>query len=191
MKRILAIIGICFWVHTQALAETAVMAPPAVAKPKEAKKPVLVREIKNFHVVAPGILRGAQPKDEAFAVLKTEGRVKTVIDLRQEKDQIAAEKSLVEGLGMTFVSIPMSGGREQSPETVNKVLSIMTDPARQPVFVHCQAGKDRTGLILAAYRMKYNGWSQEDAVQEMLAYGYDRGCCSAMEASLTQWSARP
>ena len=99
------------------------------------------------------------------------------------------EKAIVEKLGMKFVSLPMLASEAQSPKKIDQVLSIITDKSQQPVFVHCQAGKDRTGLVFAAYRMKYDHWSQADAVEEMLAYGYDRDCCSDLEKSLIKWAA--
>ena len=154
---------------------------------EDQNRPVLVKEIGNFHMVTPRIMRGSQPSDKAFKYLKEYAKVKTVIDLRDEKDQIEREAEIVNGLGMEFISAPMNGGQRQSPSTINKVLSIMRDKSKQPVFVHCWAGKDRTGMIFAAYRIKYEHWSLGDSLMEMLAYGYDRGCCSAMEKSLIRW----
>ncbi len=40
------------------------------------------------------------------------------------------------------------------------------------VLIHCLHGQDRTGIVIAAYRIKYQGWSVEDAVKEMNAYGF-------------------
>ncbi len=165
-------------------------APKKVVKKVAQKQPDLSKEIQRYHVVAPGIIRGAQPTDAAFKLLKKNAGVKTIVDLRNEKDLIKKEKKLVEGQGMRFISIPMNGTQEQSPQVINSVLSIITDKARQPIFVHCAAGKDRTGMVFAAYRMKYDHWSQDKAVQEMLSYGYDRKCCSNLEKSLTKWAAQ-
>ncbi|MDP2927460.1 MAG: dual specificity protein phosphatase family protein [Candidatus Omnitrophota bacterium] len=64
----------------------------------------------------------------------------------------------------------------------------MHDKSMQPVFVHCQAGKDRTGMICAAYKMKYDNWSLENALFEMLVYGYSRSCCFQLEESLSAWN---
>ena len=155
------------------------------------RKPIMVRSITNFHVVTPGILRGAQPNDLALAQLKQFAGVKTVMNLRNETNQVAHEKQVVESNGMTYVSIPMNGTNTQDPGAIDAALAILTAPSQQPVFVHCQYGKDRTGLVLAAYRVKYEHWLLDDAIQEMLLYGYDRGCCSNLESSLKLWAARP
>lgn len=49
----------------------------------------------------------------------------------------------------------------------------MVDPANQPVFVHCRHGQDRTGIVVAAYRMKVDKWSLPDAETEMQAFGFN------------------
>jgi protein tyrosine/serine phosphatase len=49
-------------------------------------------------------------------------------------------------------------------EEMIKVLQILMDPNRTPVFVHCQHGADRTGLICAAYRLVICGWTKEEAI---------------------------
>jgi protein tyrosine/serine phosphatase len=49
----------------------------------------------------------------------------------------------------------------------------MTDPEAQPVFVHCMHGEDRTGIVLAVYRMDVDGWSNAEAEAEMQAFGFN------------------
>ncbi len=41
-----------------------------------------------------------------------------------------------------------------------------------PIYVHCEHGKDRTGLVIALYRMRADGWSQEQAAAEMKEMGH-------------------
>ena len=57
-------------------------------------------------------------------------------------------------------------------EDVVRFLRIVADPARQPVFVHCQHGADRTGMMTAIYRIAVQGWSKEDAIAEMTEGGF-------------------
>ncbi|HEX7519959.1 MAG TPA: tyrosine-protein phosphatase [Candidatus Deferrimicrobium sp.] len=117
--------------------------------------------------VAPGIFRGAQPKPEGYATLKAMG-VRTVINLRT----CHGEREAVEAEGMRYVEIPMSFLRDVDPAAVRKALSVMTDPANQPVFVHCSRGKDRVGVVTAVYRMEVDGWSEAEAEAEMDAFGF-------------------
>ena len=117
--------------------------------------------------VAPGIFRGAQPKPEGYATLKAMG-VRTVINLRTRH----GERKAVEAAGMRYVEIPMNFWKDVDPEAVRKALSVMTDNANQPVFLHCSRGKDRAGAVVAVYRMEVDGWSEAEAEAEMEAFGF-------------------
>ena len=148
----------------------------------------LAHNIFNFHIVAPNVMRGSQPPEEAFRMLKNHYNVKTILNLRDDKQHNEREREVVEKLGMNFINIPMNGSKKQSIEKIEKCLSIINNESNKPIFVHCQAGKDRTGLIFAAYRIKYDNWSFKDAFTEMLAYGYDRVRCFNLEKSLIEWN---
>ena len=117
--------------------------------------------------VAPGIFRGAQPTPEGYATLKAMG-VRTVINLRTRHGERKAAKAA----GMRYVEIPMSFWKDVDPAVVRIALSAMTDPANQPVFVHCSRGTDRTGVVMAVYRMEVDGWSEAEAEAEMEAFGF-------------------
>ena len=121
----------------------------------------------NVGRVANGIFRGAQPEPEGYATLKAMG-VKTVINLRTHH----GEREAVEAAGMRYVEIPMSFWKDVDPTVVRKALSAMTEPANQPVFVHCALGADRTGVVAAVYRMEVDGWSEAEAEAEMEAFGF-------------------
>ena len=154
---------------------------------KQNKEISFVKEIYNFHVVAPGIMRGSQPSEASIKLLQDYCGIKTILNLRSDKVEVDWERQVAEKLGIDYINIPMNGGQKQSLEKIEQCLNIMQDKARQPIFVHCQAGKDRTGMICAAYKIKYNNWRLEDALFEMLTYGYSRSCCFQMEESLSAW----
>jgi len=121
----------------------------------------------NVGRVAPGIFRGAQPTPVGYATLKAMG-VRTVINLRTRH----GGRKAVEAAGMRYVEIPMSFWKDVDPAVVRMALSAMTDPANQPVFVHCSRGTDRTGVVAAVYRMEVDGWSEAEAEAEMEAFGF-------------------
>ena len=52
-------------------------------------------------------------------------------------------------------------------EEVIRFIQIVTDSNSAPVFVHCQHGADRTGLMCAIYRIAVQGWSKDEAIAEM------------------------
>jgi len=125
----------------------------------------------NFKVVNDHVLRGGQPTDEAFHRLAERG-VKTVVDLRWiGEHDIPHEKQIVETNGMRFISVPMHGLSAPTLEQVSKVLSVLEDSNSWPVFIHCRRGADRTGTVLACYRIAHDHWQNQKALEEAKAYG--------------------
>ena len=84
------------------------------------------------------------------------------------------ESGEVKGLGMTFISEPMSGFWAPNDAEVNQIEAIMGDHSRRPIFVHCQHGEDRTGLIVGLYRVESEHWSPAAAYHEMIAKGFHK-----------------
>ena len=126
--------------------------------------------IDNFGIVNDHYYRGAQPTSADYPDLAALG-VKTVIDLtRDGRDD---EKGLVEAAGMTFVRIPLATTEAPSEGAIARFLSLVTDPASQPVFVHCQGGRHRTGTMTAIYRMTQDRWTPARAYEEMKQYRFE------------------
>lgn len=117
--------------------------------------------------VAPGIFRGAQPEPNGYATLANMG-VRSVINLRSRNE----EKEAVEARGMRSFWVPLNAYGDVDPEIIRKAVALMADPANRPVYVHCRQGRDRTGVVVAVYRMEIDGWSPEEAEEEMQAYGF-------------------
>ena len=83
--------------------------------------------------------------------------------------------NLSKSLGLLFFSKPLDAIDPVSDEDdarVDEILAIMANSAAQPVFVHCEHGVDRTGLIIALYEVKYMGMSPDDAYNEWRASGH-------------------
>lgn len=125
--------------------------------------------IENFGRVNTGYYRGAQPDGRDYRDLSAIG-VKTVVNLRTSES--SEERRLVEGLGMTFVHIPLDQFETPPQAQVAAFLEIVNDPANQPVFVHCKGGKHRTGALTAAYRMTVDGWTAAQAYEEMKQFKF-------------------
>lgn len=125
----------------------------------------------NFQIVNDNVLRGAQPTDEGIKRLAERG-VKTVIDLRLPSEHsIAHEKEMVESNGMRFVNVPMRGLAAPTEDQLYGVLRILNDSKQWPVFVHCRRGADRTGTVLACYRISHDNWNNQKALEEAKGYG--------------------
>ncbi len=125
----------------------------------------------NFGHVTDNLFRGAQPSGAGFSALHEMG-VSIVVDFRDERDQIASEQSQVEAMGMKFVSIPWSGHDEPRSAQVAQFLDLVHANPQAKIFVHCKAGKDRTGVMVAAYRIAVERKPLSDAVAEMHQYKY-------------------
>ncbi len=123
--------------------------------------------VPNFHQVNDHIYRGAQPSHEGWKSLSALG-VKTVIDLRGDPS-FQREAKAVQAAGMQFVSIPMNGLEAPADALMQKALELLN--ANQPVFVHCKEGKDRTGTVIACYRVAHDHWTNEKALEEAKSYG--------------------
>jgi protein tyrosine phosphatase (PTP) superfamily phosphohydrolase (DUF442 family) len=121
----------------------------------------------NFFRVSPTLFRGAQPTREGLDELRRLG-VKTVVSLRA----FHGERESVAAAGLAYERISFKVWHPED-EDLRRFLVIVTDPARQPVFVHCLRGADRTGTAVAAYRICAQGWSREDAIDEMANGGFE------------------
>lgn len=125
--------------------------------------------IPNFHQVNEQVYRGGQPAPEAWQGLASIG-VKTVVDLRREDEHAtAAEAQAVTAAGMKYVNVPMKGVVAPSNEQIAKVLALLDSEG--PVFVHCKRGSDRTGAVIACYRIAHDRWARQQALQEAKSFG--------------------
>ena len=120
----------------------------------------------NLYKINDGLYRGAQPTAEGLKELEKLG-VKTVVNLRSEH----SDKEILGGVPLVLVEIPMSAW-DMREEYVVRFLKIVLDKDRQPVFVHCQHGADRTGTLCAAYRVAVDGWTKRQALDEMTKGGF-------------------
>jgi tyrosine-protein phosphatase SIW14 len=122
-----------------------------------------------FAQVTPTLYRGAQPTDEGFRNLAEMG-VKIIVDQRGSRK---SEREQVTKLGMQYVAIPWHCPLPEDTVFARFLTLLHSNPGTK-VFVHCLSGQDRTGMQIAAYRMAEQGWSAQEAKQEMEAFGFSR-----------------
>lgn len=125
--------------------------------------------VQNFGAVTPTLFRGAQPTPKGLKTLSKMG-VGIVIDLR-ETNESKLEEEEVSKLGMKFVGIPWRC-TDPKDEYFAKFLTVIRDNPDKKIFVHCRVGVDRTGMMIASYRMAEEGWTAEEALREMKAFGF-------------------
>lgn len=126
--------------------------------------------IDNFGKINDHYYRGAQPDGRDYTDLAALG-VRTVIDLT--RDGRSDEPGLVERAGMKFLRIPLTTSDRPADAAVAQFLTTVNDPMNQPVYVHCQGGRHRTGVMTAVYRMTEDGWTADQAFAEMRRFNFD------------------
>lgn len=124
----------------------------------------------NFHQVDGKVWRSAQPDTADFAELQKMG-VREVLNLREWHDDSAVSR----GVAVNLHRVAINPGNVREKDLIQAV-RILRD-ARGPILVHCWHGSDRTGTVVALYRMTVDGWPRDKAVAEFTdpRYGYHAG----------------
>jgi protein tyrosine/serine phosphatase len=130
------------------------------------------RGLPNFGQVTANLYRGGQPTPEGFNALHTMG-VGIVVNFREDHAEATAEEQLVKSLGMKYVEIPWSANHDPSSAQVVEFLDLVRTNPNTKIFVHCRRGADRTGTMIASYRIAVEHKSVAEAVSEMRQYHYD------------------
>jgi protein-tyrosine phosphatase len=153
--------------------------PPQTSAPtnqesKSAKTRVIGRKLQekgvpNFGEVTPSLYRGGLLSTTGLKTLAKMG-VNIVVDTHAND---AGEEREAKSLGMKYVAIPWHCPWPRD-EVFAKFLKVLHENKGEKVFVHCRLGDDRTGMMVAAYRMAEEGWSADEAMNEMRTFGFTR-----------------
>ena len=162
-------------VHTAAFLFASSLSLPVVAQDRASARTSAVAEassiqIDNFGRISDSYYRGGQPKGDDYAALAALG-VKTIVNLTSD-DADTAEQALAEKAGLHYVQIPMTTRVAPTIAELTEFLSLVNDPVKQPVYVHCVGGRHRTGVMTAAYRMTHDGWTADQAFKEMKQFKF-------------------
>lgn len=128
-------------------------------------------DIPNFNKVDDILYRGGQPTEGGLRKLDNIG-IKTIINLSNENKKVNMEKEIASKLGVNLINIPLNVYQAPTDDEVLRFLSIVTDKEKQPVFVHCESGRDRTGAMVAMYRVVVSGWTIKQAYNEAKRLGF-------------------
>ena len=139
---------------------------PAANRPETWAQPVEMAGVSNLYRVSGELYRSEQPSPQGMQNLKDLG-LKTVINLRS----FHSDRDEIGDTGLAYEHIYMKAWHPEEEDVV-RFLKIVTDPKRAPVLVHCQHGADRTGTMIAVYRIAVQGWSKAAAIREMTEGGF-------------------
>jgi tyrosine-protein phosphatase SIW14 len=121
----------------------------------------------NLYKVNADLFRSEQPSKEGVETIKKLG-IKTIINLRQTQ----TDRRILKNIGINAQHLRINTWTI-SYDDVLEALKLIRD-SEKPVLIHCKHGSDRTGCVIAVYRMVYENASKEDAINEFLnkQYGY-------------------
>jgi protein tyrosine/serine phosphatase len=139
---------------------------PAVNRPATWAQPVELEGVPNLYRISGELYRGDQPSPQGMQNLQKLG-LKTIINLRS----FHSDRDEIGDTGLAYEHIYMKAWHPEEEDVV-RFLKIVTDPKRAPVMVHCQHGADRTGTMIAVYRIAVQGWSKAEAIREMTEGGF-------------------
>ncbi len=142
-------------------------AASASTRPAQWAVPLEIEGLSNLHRVTPTLYRSAQPDETSGLALQKLG-IKTVLSFRKRNKDEPLHKTP----GVTFKRYPLYTWDIEEKDIL-AVLRILNNPANQPILVHCTHGADRTGLMMASYRMIVQGWTKEAAIAEMKQGEYE------------------
>jgi protein-tyrosine phosphatase len=134
-------------------------------RPVEWAQPVIGTSLDNLFQVSPELYRSEQPGAGDVADLKALG-IRSVLNLRENHQDTA-----VRGLsGFQVSQVAMDAGKVNRAQLLQALRTLRDAP--KPVLIHCWHGSDRTGVTVAAYRIVFQQWSNERAIDELKNGGF-------------------
>ncbi len=157
--------------NRRAILATGLLAFPHVAQARDANwaKPVAMDGLPNLNQVAPNLYRSAQPTAAGFVAAQSNLKVLTVINLRESQTDAA----LLKGVQIEEQSVPMNAMSIKDVDVIAALKLIKAGEAKGAVLVHCKHGADRTGVVMAMYRILYQDWTKQQAIDEMEHGGFN------------------
>lgn len=129
--------------------------------------------IRNVGEVNSHLYRGGEPSAGGLQDL-AHLHFTLVIDLREPGVATETEKRTVQALHMSYTNVPLPPLSAPTDPEIRRVLSLIVPDDQGRIFVHCRRGKDRTGTVIACYRIQHDGWPRSRALAEAASYGMSR-----------------
>ena len=136
-----------------------------------AQSVVKSKDLPNLYKINEKLYRGGQPSETGINELKRMG-IKTVIDLRDNDDRARSEEAWARAAGLRFINVPESNWFKPNPKDIDAIIKQIDETPNQPVYIHCKRGSDRTGTVVAIYRITHDGWTGKQANNEAKKFGF-------------------
>ncbi|KVN42827.1 dual specificity protein phosphatase family protein [Burkholderia ubonensis] len=137
------------------------------ARPLQWAQGVPDARLDNLHRITPSLYRSALLSREDVPELQKLG-IRKVISFRA----FHSDERILAGTQITMQRIPINTWYIRDEDMVAALRALRDADRDGPVLIHCQHGADRTGLVSALYRMVYQGWTREQALDELQHGGY-------------------
>ena len=129
------------------------------------------KDLPNYAKVNEKFYRGGQPTENGIKELARRG-VKTIIDLRGEDENAKKEELWAQKAGIKFVAVNLSNWFKPKTSDIESVVKQIDAADNQPVFLHCKRGADRTGTVVAVYRISHDNFTAKQAIDEAKKYDF-------------------
>ena len=128
--------------------------------------PIQLQGVANFYKITDYLYRSEQPTAEGMKNLERMG-IKTIINLRV----FHSDSDKIRGTGLHREELSAKSWHIEDEDVV-RVLRIIRKRENGPFLIHCWHGADRVGVMVAMFRIIEQGWTKEEAIQEMVEGGY-------------------
>jgi protein tyrosine/serine phosphatase len=135
-------------------------------RPAAWAKPVQLQGVTNLYKVTDYLYRSEQPTAAGMKNLERIG-IKTIIDLVM----LGSDSAEIKGTGLRHQELSIKPWHIED-EDVIAVLRMIRRKENGPFLIHCWKGEDRTGVMIAMFRIIEQGWTKEEAIREMVEGGY-------------------
>lgn len=136
---------------------------------------------KNFQLVEQNIYRGGAPSMRDLQILNSTYKIKRVISL--DAGVASSISPTLKQMKIEHIVIPVNPGATTITDPLNNLIRNISTllTAKQPVYIHCLQGQDRTGLAIALFRVQHDHWTCEQALNEARRFNFGAGISQAVQ----------
>jgi tyrosine-protein phosphatase SIW14 len=145
---------------------------PRVKEPEVGQE---VIGVNNFQVIEQDMYRSGRPSIPEIEMLAQSFNIKTILSVETyllDPEYAKASREAAEDFGIEIVNVPIPPVGHLDKIAARKALEALKTLPR-PILIHCYRGSERTGIVVAAYRMSVHHWTYDQAVKEMDSYGFN------------------